>query len=97
MDLFYVYILFSPSSKKYYIGQTSNLATRLKQHNHLSTNSFTSKYRPWILKISMEFSSRRSAIKVEKYLKKKPRSYIRRVITEADLRKYVIDKFGSAV
>ena len=43
----HLYILYSPSSDKYYIGQTPDLETRLLFHNELSEDSFTSKHRPW--------------------------------------------------
>jgi putative endonuclease len=31
---FYVYILFSPASDKYYIGHTPDVEKRLYEHNH---------------------------------------------------------------
>ncbi|MDC0313566.1 GIY-YIG nuclease family protein [Flavobacteriales bacterium] len=35
MVVYYVYILYSPSVKQYYIGETQDLPTRLLQHNDL--------------------------------------------------------------
>ncbi|HAN18156.1 MAG TPA: hypothetical protein DCQ24_05725 [Bacteroidales bacterium] len=43
---YYVYILFSESLQKFYIGQTQNLLDRIKRHNHGFEN-YTSKGIPW--------------------------------------------------
>lgn len=45
---FYVYILYSTKADKYYIGQTDNLTDRVERHN-AGYETFTSKYRPWVL------------------------------------------------
>ena len=81
METFTVYILYSPSADKYYVGQTHDLEIRLKMHNELSLNSFTSKFRPWILKRSIDVESRAKAIKMEQFIKKKKsRKYIEALI-----------------
>ncbi|MCB0550756.1 MAG: GIY-YIG nuclease family protein [Phaeodactylibacter sp.] len=51
----YVYILYSPSADKFYVGQTPDIQTRLLFHNHLSENSFTSRFRPWQLRVCSNF------------------------------------------
>ncbi|MFN0213117.1 MAG: GIY-YIG nuclease family protein [Saprospiraceae bacterium] len=68
---YFVYILYSEKFDKYYIGQTNSLEQRLERHNEFdSTNSFTSKYRPWMLKAFVEIGeSRADAMKVERRLK----------------------------
>ncbi|EFQ79233.1 GIY-YIG nuclease family protein [Algoriphagus machipongonensis] len=33
MDSFFVYIIYSPLTDRFYIGQTQNLQERLEQHN----------------------------------------------------------------
>ena len=91
-----LYILYSKKFDKFYIGQTNNLAARLDDHNTSDKSTYTSKYRPWELICTLEFNSRGLAMKAEKYLKKKPRSYIKRVIEEEELRKYIIEKYSSA-
>ena len=48
--MFYIYILYSLASDKYYIGYSNNAHRRLIEHNSKQINSFTSKHRPWILK-----------------------------------------------
>ncbi|MFB6343545.1 GIY-YIG nuclease family protein [Saccharicrinis sp. FJH62] len=47
--MYYVYILYSKSADKYYVGSTGNIEQRLYQHNNSAVNKFTSKYRPWEL------------------------------------------------
>ncbi len=91
--MYHLYILHSETSGKYYIGQTNNIDRRLEEHNSLSINSFTSKYRPWSLMISIPFENRSQAMKAEKYLKKKPRDFIRRVIADQDLQEYIVAKY----
>ena len=68
MEFFFVYILYSESADRYYIGQTNNLVDRLKRHNMgqvLSTKSYV----PWELRFSLEVPTRKDAVKVERYLK----------------------------
>ena len=68
---YYVYILYSEAFDKYYIGQTNALDLRLERHNEFElTNSYTSKYRPWILVAAVEVGPLRgNALKVERRLK----------------------------
>ncbi|HEX7494535.1 MAG TPA: GIY-YIG nuclease family protein [Bacteroidales bacterium] len=69
--MFYIYIIYSESADKYYIGHTNDPSRRLEEHNTEIKNSFTFKFRPWILKGCFPISqSRRDAIIIEKYLKK---------------------------
>ena len=91
---FHVYILYAPKFDRYYIGQTQNLKARIAQHNELSEHSYTSKYRPWILQTSIQVDSRSKAMRIEKYLKKKPRDFIRRVILDQSLRDYILKTFA---
>jgi putative endonuclease len=65
-----VYILFSESSGRYYIGHTQNIEIRLHQHNSAQGN-FTSKYAPWNLVWSNTISSRGEAMKLENKIKKR--------------------------
>jgi len=69
--MYFVYILFSEGFDKYYIGQTNSLEHRLDRHNEFDqTNSFTSKYRPWMLVAFVEIGADRGdAMKVERRLK----------------------------
>ncbi len=68
---YFVYILYSEGFDKYYIGQTNSLEQRLERHNEFdSTNSYTSKYRPWTLMAFFKAGEdRANAVKVERRLK----------------------------
>jgi len=66
--MYSVYILYSEKFSRYYIGQTSDLNNRLLRHNNGSEKS-TSPYKPWVLKCSLEKSTRSEAMLLEKKLK----------------------------
>ena len=92
---FSVYILYSSKNDKYYIGQTSNLELRILFHNEVSKTSYTSKYRPWEIYHSFEMESRSKAMQFEKYLKKKPRSFIRRLKNDKQLQQFLLEKYNA--
>ena len=66
---FTVYLLFSPSFNKTYVGFTSDLTARLKSHNELGNKDWAVKYRPWILVHSEEFETKAEALAREKFFK----------------------------
>ncbi len=80
--MFYVYILQSEKTGKYYIGHTNDPERRLKEHNESPLHTFTSKHRPWKLMALIPVDDKRSnAMKLEKFIKgKKRRSFIDVVI-----------------
>ena len=55
--MYTVYVLFSKSSLKYYIGQTENLKNRLYRHNSGLSLSIKSG-KPWELIYQIQFSTR---------------------------------------
>jgi len=59
LAMFYIYILYSESFNQYYVGSSENPWRRLNEHNTSKFNSFTSKYRPWILNAVFEAGSTR--------------------------------------
>ena len=66
--MYYVYVLYSPSFLRTYVGQTNDESNRLHRHNAGFVKS-TKPYRPWTLIHSEEFPARSLAIKREKWLK----------------------------
>jgi putative endonuclease len=69
--MFYIYILYSPSSDKYYLGFSNDPNRRLVEHNTNPFNTYTSKHRPWILKTYFKCSkSEQYARNVERFIKK---------------------------
>ena len=65
---FITYILYSEKYNKHYTGYTFNPEQRLLSHNELG-NGWTSKYRPWKLIFSRDFSEKKKAMDYEKWLK----------------------------
>ncbi|HTL81460.1 MAG TPA: GIY-YIG nuclease family protein [Bacteroidia bacterium] len=77
---YYVYILYSMSRDRYYVGQTENIENRLASHNAGRTPS-TKNGIPWKLVFSEILPSRSEAMKREVEIKsKKRRAYIETLI-----------------
>jgi putative endonuclease len=84
MNLFFVYIIYSSSLDKYYIGYTTDLTKRLYEHN-TGISVYTSKASDWVLKYQEFFPKRELAMKREKEIKnKKSRKYIDWLISPAN-------------
>ena len=66
--MFFVYILKSKKDKNLYIGYTSDLRKRFKEHNLGLVKSTKSKM-PWYLVYYEAYASRQDAIKREENLK----------------------------
>lgn len=64
---YYLYILQSIKNKSFYIGYTSDLKNRIKQHN--SGESLATKHRPYKLIFYEVFLNERDARNREEYLK----------------------------
>jgi putative endonuclease len=69
--MFYIYIIYSPSSDKYYVGYSNDPHRRLGDHNTKTFDTYTSKHRPWLLKAYFECGQEeQQAILVERFIKK---------------------------
>ena len=66
--MFFVYVIRSEKDGRFYVGQTSNVESRLIQHNKGMTFS-TRGFRPWKLIFFEEFGTREEARKREIHLK----------------------------
>jgi putative endonuclease len=64
----FVYILYSPSKNKFYVGETSNIEERLNQHNN-GKNPSTAPYGPWEIAFQCEKPNRTEALILETKLK----------------------------
>ena len=85
--MFTVYVIYSPTYDKIYIGFTSDPKNRLLSHNELATKGHTVKYRPWVIAYTEEYQTKTEAIKRENQLKSASgRRFIWKIIRE---------KFGS--
>ncbi|MEJ5352077.1 MAG: GIY-YIG nuclease family protein [Melioribacteraceae bacterium] len=76
----FTYIIYSPSTDKYYVGHTHNLTLRLERHN--SGNSRSTKHGiPWEIVYFESYASKSEAIKREYEIKRmKSRKYIEQLI-----------------
>ena len=73
---YYLYILRSQKTDRYYIGSSENPDVRLQQHNWKRTPSTKSGV-PWVIVYTEEFSTRSEAVTREYEIKKKKsRKYI---------------------
>jgi len=66
--MFYVYILRSEKTKKYYVGSTQDVANRLREHNHGETRSIRHGI-PWALVHQEIFPTRAEAVQCENKIK----------------------------
>ncbi|MCP4715752.1 MAG: GIY-YIG nuclease family protein [Deltaproteobacteria bacterium] len=70
--MFYIYILQSQSTGRFYIGSTDNLQRRVAQHNDpdyrgsKTTKRFTG---PWVIVHSESFATRSEAVRRERQIK----------------------------
>ncbi|UXE64971.1 MAG: GIY-YIG nuclease family protein [Chryseotalea sp. WA131a] len=84
MQVFYIYILYSSSSDRYYVGYTSDFRKRLLEHNDTSKgkSSFTRRNGPWELKCVLDCGQSESeAIKIERWIKnQKSKNLIKKII-----------------
>jgi len=70
--MFFVYILYSESAKRYYIGHTEDLYDRLSSHNTTTDiqGRYTRKNGPWeLVYFEANFQTRSAAMRREKEIK----------------------------
>ncbi|MEM8890302.1 MAG: GIY-YIG nuclease family protein, partial [Bacteroidota bacterium] len=72
---FFIYILYSEGSDRYYVGYTHDVEARLNDHNSgdrsNQSTKYTFKHRPWKLKAAFKVASERGEVlKVERYIKR---------------------------
>jgi putative endonuclease len=68
--MFFVYVLYSSSLDKYYVGSTDDVAKRFAQHNG-GKGKFTSTGMPWILITTFSCNSRSEAVVLEMKIKRR--------------------------
>lgn len=92
----FVYILYSPTNNKYYIGETPNVIERLSIHNNylLNTNSTKSGI-PWEIYHVIEVSDRSAARKIELHIKKmKSKTYLYNLKKYKEVANRLIEKYS---
>jgi len=66
--MYYIYILYSEKSNKYYTGQTNDFLSRLQEHNS-GESFYTKPHRPWELILLLSKKTRTECIALEKKIK----------------------------
>jgi putative endonuclease len=89
----YLYILYSPSKDRYYVGETIDMAIRLNQHlEGFYKGSYTSKTKDWELKLVIEFNTISQARKAEIFIKwMKSKKFVEGLLKDAV---WFIEKFN---
>jgi putative endonuclease len=92
----FVYILYSKSLDKYYIGEAIDLQERIKQHNSgFYDTAFTKQVSDWVLYYSIECKSRIQARKIETHIKKmKSKTYIQNLVKHSEITKKLKNKYN---
>ncbi len=79
----FVYIIYSISVDRYYVGVTSDIQGRIKKHNS-NHKGFTGKANDWELKYSEEFELKSKAMRRESQIKSwKSRTAIEELINKS--------------
>ena len=69
--MFYIYIIYSNTAEKFYVGHSENPWDRLVQHNENQGDKYTGKYQNWELKAVFQVSENRGdALLIEKFIKR---------------------------
>jgi putative endonuclease len=67
---YFVYIIYSVSIDRYYVGYSANPWNRLNQHNSNTKDKYTGRATDWILKSTFEVENEAVAIHLERFIKK---------------------------
>ena len=77
----YVYILYSETIQKYYIGYSSAPEQRLEFHNSSLNKIWSKRGQPWVLKCTFLFADKATALRAEKFIKRmKSKSFLEKII-----------------
>jgi len=87
LTMHYLYIIYSSSLNKYYVGETPNIDIRLQQHNnHYFKTNFTRSAGDWTLKLSYKCDNKKQAVFLEKFTKRmKSKVFIEKIIRNQNI------------
>jgi putative endonuclease len=90
----YLYIIYSTSANKFYVGETDNMEKRLLKHNiHSYKDSFTKIAEDWEVVLLFKCISKDQAVLLEKFIKRmKSKVFIEKVIANPDILADIISK-----
>ena len=90
----FLYVLFSKSKSKYYVGETHNINERLLGHNyHTYTNSFTKIANDWEMILTFECLNKTDALYLERFIKRmKSKVFIEKIIQNPEILTDILSK-----
>jgi putative endonuclease len=90
----FLYILYSNSTAKYYLGETHNIEERIMKHNqHSYSNSFTKIANDWQLVLAFECVNRTNALYLENFIKRmKSKVFIEKIISNSEILTDILSK-----
>ncbi|WP_298115925.1 GIY-YIG nuclease family protein [Flavobacterium sp.] len=90
----FLYILYSKTSSKYYVGETHNVEERIFKHNqHEYSNSFSKIANDWKLVLFFECEDRTRALYLERFIKRmKSKLFIEKVIQNTEILSDILSK-----
>ncbi|MBB4800449.1 putative endonuclease [Flavobacterium nitrogenifigens] len=90
----YLYILYSNSSQKFYIGETNNIDERISKHQmHFYSNSFTKIADDWQIVMTFTCNNREEAVYLEKFIKRmKSKNFNNKIIADPFILKDILSK-----
>ncbi|BDU24519.1 MULTISPECIES: GIY-YIG nuclease family protein [unclassified Flavobacterium] len=90
----YLYILYSKSSQKFYIGETNNINERvIKHNNHSYSNSFTKIANDWEIVLTFNCNDRDEALYLERFIKRmKSKTFNDKIINDPSILKDILSK-----
>lgn len=96
MSLHYVYIIYSESFDRFYIGETVDVAGRIMQHNTGFYDGSSTKYASdWSLYLSIRCENRIQALKLERFIKQmKSRKFINKLKGDSELVNGLLKRFS---
>jgi len=90
----YLYILYSSSSQKFYIGETNDIDERISKHrNHFYSNSFTKIADDWEIVLTFSCNDKDEAIYLESFIKRmKSKTFNNKIIADPSILKNILSK-----
>ncbi|CAM3559362.1 GIY-YIG nuclease family protein [Flavobacterium chungbukense] len=90
----YLYILYSNSSQKFYIGETKNIHERIFKHqNHFYSNSFTKIADDWEVVLTFSCNTKDDALYLENFIKRmKSKIFNNKVIANPSILEDILSK-----
>ncbi|OUL63385.1 GIY-YIG nuclease family protein [Flavobacterium sp. AJR] len=90
----YLYIIYSDSCQKFYIGETNNIDNRVSKHQeHFYSNSFTKIADDWEIVLIFNCVDKEEAIYLEKFIKRmKSKVFNNKIIADPSILKDILFK-----